>query len=282
MISLPILDPHEPSLRVESLHALLYCPRLFYFQEVERVEVPHAAVFAGRELHESIDAELGDMVDSVEVESPKLGLHGKIDVLKRRDGTWIPYDHKRGRCMGGTGSNRSKSTEKDDAPQAWPSDRVQIVAYAVMLEEAFGQTILEARVRYHADNLTVRIPIDDAARQELDRPSPKTKSSAPAVPSHPSASPKKPGMNKIPRMSPSASSPKPKRAPRFTSLAMVPRSADPPSHSSSLLARAIPSNTPHIRSAACSSMASPKSPPRRSASVRTAISPSTGLPQAAM
>lgn len=166
MTLLPNTNPHEPSLRVESLHALKYCERLFYFQEVERLEVPHAAVFAGRELHESIDAEQGDMVEAVEVESAKLGLHGKIDVLKRRDGTWIPYDHKRGRCMRGSASGQPKR-EDSDVAQAWPSDRIQLAAYAMMLEEAFGQSIREARVRYHADNLTVRIPIDDYARQNV-------------------------------------------------------------------------------------------------------------------
>ena len=53
------------------------------------------------------------------------------------------------------------------SPRAWPSDRRQIVAYAVLLEEAFGQAIPEGRVRYHAANVTVRVPIDDAARAHL-------------------------------------------------------------------------------------------------------------------
>src|SRR5437870_4272796 len=41
------------------------------------------------------------------------------------------------------------------------------VAYAVLLEEAFGQTVPEGRIRYHAANVTVRVPVDAAARQEL-------------------------------------------------------------------------------------------------------------------
>src|SRR5205823_2174576 len=48
-----------------------------------------------------------------------------------------------------------------------PSDRVQVVAYAVLLEEAFGQPIAEGRIRYHAANVTVCVPIDAAARAEL-------------------------------------------------------------------------------------------------------------------
>jgi CRISPR-associated protein Cas1 len=49
----------------------------------------------------------------------------------------------------------------------WPSDRLQIVAYAVLLEEAFGQAVPEGRVRYHASNVTVRVPIDEEARNDL-------------------------------------------------------------------------------------------------------------------
>ncbi len=57
-------------------------------------------------------------------------------------------------------------------PNAWPSDRIQLIAYAVLLEEAFGQPIPEGRIRYHAANVTVRVPLDDAARADLHaRPS---------------------------------------------------------------------------------------------------------------
>jgi len=45
---------HEPTLRVQSLHALEYCPRLFYLEEVEGLSVANARVFAGRRLHESL------------------------------------------------------------------------------------------------------------------------------------------------------------------------------------------------------------------------------------
>jgi CRISPR-associated protein Cas1 len=44
---------------------------------------------------------------------------------------------------------------------------VQVVAYAVLLEEALGLTLAEGRVRYHAANVTVRVPLDEAARSEL-------------------------------------------------------------------------------------------------------------------
>ena len=158
MIPLPVLDSHAPQLRVESLHAWAYCKRLYYFQEVERIAVPHERVYAGRHLHAALEADEDGESVSVELGSERLGLFGKVDCLRRRDGSHLPYEHKRGKPARGA----------DNTPQAWPSDRLQVVAYAVLIEEAFGQPVPEGRVRYHAANVTVKVPIDDQARADLD------------------------------------------------------------------------------------------------------------------
>ena len=157
MIPLPVLDSHAPALRVESLHAFAYCRRLYYLQEIERISVPHERIFAGRQLHAALDAdEDGDAI-ALELASETLGLVGKVDCLRRRDGTYLPYEHKRGRPARGP----------DNAAEAWPSDRLQIIAYALLLEETFGEPIPEGRVRYHAANVAVRVPIDEVARHDL-------------------------------------------------------------------------------------------------------------------
>lgn len=154
-MSLPL---PEPPLRVMALHALLYCERLFYLEEVEEIRVADAAVYAGREMHESLaaDDDAGDW-EEVDLASAALGIFGKVDCLKRRDGQLVPYEHKRGRCR----------RNADDRPEAWPTDRVQAGAYAMLLEEAIGKQVPEARVRYHKDNVTVRVPVDEALRAEV-------------------------------------------------------------------------------------------------------------------
>jgi CRISPR-associated protein Cas1 len=139
-----------------SLHALAYCQRLFYLEEVEEIRVADDRVYAGRELHASLEADEDGERTQLELADPALGLVGKVDALKRRDGSYLPYEHKRGR------SRRDGKT-----PTAWPSDRLQVVAYAVLIESATGQTISEGRVRYHADNVTVRVPMDAEARADL-------------------------------------------------------------------------------------------------------------------
>src|SRR5947208_10206684 len=113
MIPLPILDSHAPPVRVMALHALSYCRRLFYLEEVEEIRVADHRVFAGRHLHAALEAdEDGDAV-AVELASDALGLLGKVDCLKRLDGSYLPYEHKRGK----------PARAADHAPEPWPSDR---------------------------------------------------------------------------------------------------------------------------------------------------------------
>jgi CRISPR-associated protein Cas1 len=144
-------------LSVASLHALAYCERLFYLEEVERIRVADASVFAGRRLHVELardDAE--GTWDKVTLESETLGICGTVDVLRKRDGKIVPYEHKRGKAAG-----------KRGAYEAWDTDRIQVAAYTLLAEEALGQTIDEARVRYHATKVTVRVPVDGTLRAQV-------------------------------------------------------------------------------------------------------------------
>ncbi len=153
----PTLD--EPPIRVMALHALLYCERLFYLEEVEEIRVADAAVYAGRRLHDdvvSLDDETPEQ-RSVEVASDAWGIFGKVDAVRRRDGAWVAYEHKRGRCR--RGDNKQVL--------AWSSDRIQAIAYAVLLEESLSEPVAQARVRYHRDNVTAFVEVDNVARQEL-------------------------------------------------------------------------------------------------------------------
>lgn len=148
----------ENLLRVMSLHALMYCERLFYLEEVEEIRLADSSVFAGRTLHEElrkIEEEDGEW-SSREMASQKLGILGKADCLLRRDGSLIAYEHKRGRPR-----------REGKKAVAWPADAVQVCAYAMLLEEESGRTVPEGRIRYHAENVTVRVPLDEIARQSV-------------------------------------------------------------------------------------------------------------------
>lgn len=148
------------ALKVNSLHALAYCERLFYLEEVEEMRVADERVYAGRRLHVELEREEDeDEWLTFNLESERWGLTGRIDCVRRRDGMIVPYEHKRGR------SARSR----DGAAETWPSDRLQVIAYAALVEEQTGREVTEGRVRYHADNVMVRVPINDEARSTLAR-----------------------------------------------------------------------------------------------------------------
>ncbi len=155
--------PYEKSdfgnelLRVNALHALTYCPRLFYLEEVEEQYTQDDAVFAGRRLHAELERSDESDWESLTLESEELGLRGKVDAIKTKQGQLIPYEHKRGSCL----------RNDDDSAAAWPSDRVQVLAYAMLIERVRGKGVAEGRVRYHADNVTVIVPLDDAGRDEV-------------------------------------------------------------------------------------------------------------------
>ncbi|MBW7864434.1 MAG: type I-MYXAN CRISPR-associated endonuclease Cas1 [Candidatus Hydrogenedentes bacterium] len=151
-------DADTPPLRVMALHALAYCERLFYLEEVEEIRVVDDRVFAGRALHAEIEREEGES-RVFEVSSETLGLTGKLDAVRHREGGWVPVEHKRGRAR--------KALTKGADPEAWPSDSLQVSAYGMLLEEALGQPVAEGRVRYHADNKTVRVPLDQEARNRV-------------------------------------------------------------------------------------------------------------------
>ncbi|MBE9140270.1 type I-MYXAN CRISPR-associated endonuclease Cas1 [Nodosilinea sp. LEGE 07088] len=151
-----VLEPQE-TIRVNALHALNYCPRLYYLEEVEQLYTQDAAVFAGRRLHVELEKdEDGDWQQFV-LENEHLGLRGKVDALRTRNGQTIPYEHKRGRCY----------RDSNNKAQAWESDRIQVLAYALLIEAELGIVVPEGRVRYHADNVLVHVPLDDQGRQDV-------------------------------------------------------------------------------------------------------------------
>lgn len=147
----------QDTLRVSALHAYSYCPRLFYLEEAEELYTQDAAVFAGRRLHVELEKAEDEEWEELFLESEELGLRGKVDALRTRNGQTIPYEHKRGR------SHRDDQNQ----PQAWESDRLQILAYACLLEWSLGITIPEGRIRYHADNVLIHVPLDEQGRSEV-------------------------------------------------------------------------------------------------------------------
>lgn len=142
----------QPLTRIMGLHALEYCERLYYLEEVEEIRVADQAVYDGRRFHEEIP-EYVEMTSMV-LESVSLGLKGKVDCVRTSNGRLLPYEYKKGHA----------SKDKQGNYRAWRSDEIQIGAYAMLLEENMGQVIEEGRIYYGADHRTIVIPIDETLR----------------------------------------------------------------------------------------------------------------------
>lgn len=59
------------TIRVSALHALVYCPRLFFLEEVEELYTQDAAVFAGRRLHAELERQEEEEWEDLFLESEK-------------------------------------------------------------------------------------------------------------------------------------------------------------------------------------------------------------------
>ena len=145
-------------IRVMGIHSFTYCERLFYLEEVEEILIADERVFEGRTLHEEIKVENEDInrIESFEYTSDTLGLTGKVDRLQKRDGNWIPYEHKKG-------SSKSNGKNKD----AWLPDIYQVIGYVLLIEESSNRIIEEARIKYHRDNVLIKIPVTQELRDQV-------------------------------------------------------------------------------------------------------------------
>ena len=105
----------------------------FYLEEVENLRVADGRVYAGRRLHVKLERlEDEDEWLKLNLESERWGLAGKVDCVRRRDGMLIPYEHKKGRsAVSATG-----------LPEAWASDRLQVIAYAALVGEHSGRKVM--------------------------------------------------------------------------------------------------------------------------------------------
>ena len=138
---------------VMALHALAYCPRLFYLENVEGQRVANARVYAGRELHASLERK---HKDSMHVVSARLGLQGRVDFIRSEKEDLIPVEVKRG---------RARRTEAGLA--GWPSDVLQVGAYAMLLEDLRKTSVRHARIHYARDSAWVHVAVTDDLRNDV-------------------------------------------------------------------------------------------------------------------
>jgi CRISPR-associated protein Cas1 len=156
-----------------------YCPRLFYFMEVEGIHLPSADTEQGVAVHKRVDrasaakSEDDDpdkphVARSLTLTSKLLGLTATLDLAEINGQTAIPVEYRKGRPRR-TDLAAPDDPGEDEPPaptvEPWPTDRVQVGLQTLLLEEA-GYTVPEAIIYYAAVKLRLRVPVDAALRDD--------------------------------------------------------------------------------------------------------------------
>jgi len=162
-----------------------YCPRLFYYMQVEGIFVPSSDTEKGMAVHRRVDkpSAAQEKVDESEADpdrpktvrslaltSESLGLTATLDLAEISGQTAVPVEYRKGRPK-----HISMGPPADDCgemeqtllshPEAWPTDRIQVGLQAILLESA-GYAVPEAVIYYAGEKLRLRIPVDDALKAE--------------------------------------------------------------------------------------------------------------------
>jgi CRISPR-associated protein Cas1 len=168
------LEPPAPSdrdlpdyLPARMLNEFVYCPRLFFYEWVEGVFARNSDTIEGELRHEKLEIRSdplpppGDVAEihsrSVTLSSQTHRLIAKIDLIEGANGSVTPVDYKKGHPK-----------DSGDGPDAWPADRAQLGAQALILRDN-GYRCNEAIAYYHATRQRVRIAIDEALIDEVLR-----------------------------------------------------------------------------------------------------------------
>jgi CRISPR-associated exonuclease Cas4 len=154
-------------IQLSALQHHAFCPRQCALIHVEQAWAENRLTAEGRIMHEHVHEEGDESRGDVRIErgaslrSLRLGLIGKADVVeyhRQADGTWqaFPVEYKRGK------------------PKPDYSDKIQLCAQAICLEEMLNASIPAGALFYGKTRRRLDVDFDDALRQETEAAAIKT------------------------------------------------------------------------------------------------------------
>lgn len=175
---LPVDAPVWPARNVAEF---AYCPRLFYYMEVEGIHVASHDTEEGQRIHRRVDAPSNErsndaedadrpkQVRSLTLTCPELTLTATLDLAEISGNVAVPVEYRKGRPQ-------RIYTATDDTPpdngngllhevEPWPTDRVHIGLQAILLEHA-GYVVPRAVIYYAAERRRVEVVVDEQLRRD--------------------------------------------------------------------------------------------------------------------
>jgi len=157
----PLYDEDE-LVMISALQHYLFCPRQCALIHIEQQWSENRLTAEGRILHERVHTSGREsrrvlrVEYSVPVRSLRLGLTGQADIVEfhlQDDGAWLPLpvEYKRGR------------------PKKDQTDRVQLCAQAICLEEMLGCTVPEGALYYGEKRRRFAVAFDPVLRENTAR-----------------------------------------------------------------------------------------------------------------
>ncbi len=146
---------------LSALQHFMYCPRQCALIHIEQAWSENLFTAEGRIMHDKVDTADCESRGNVRIEygvpmrSLRLGLIGKADVVefhKMNDGNWVPFpvEYKRGK------------------PKMDDSDRVQLCAQAMCLEEMLNVEIPKGALFYGRTRRREEVVFGDKLRLETE------------------------------------------------------------------------------------------------------------------
>lgn len=156
----PPLYDEDDLVMISALQHYLFCPRRCALAHIEQQWMENRFTAEGRILHERVHTAGKESRRRLRVEydvplrSLRLGVTGRADIVEfhlQEDGAWLPLpvEYKRGR------------PKKDD------SDRVQLCAQALCLEEMLGCIVPEGALYYGQAKRRSLVVFDQALRDAV-------------------------------------------------------------------------------------------------------------------
>ena len=140
-VNINILDAYKKSLSFIAEESSSRASNIFNFIELNNV--------FGEELWEKLTPKI---ISELRVESEELKLKGIIDQVHVYESGYVPFELKTGRMP------------KDGV---WPSHRIQIAAYSLLLQEKFKKQVKEGFVIYLDSNEKRHIAINPFMKEEV-------------------------------------------------------------------------------------------------------------------